>query len=165
MKPSPRGQSPHLLADAGRGRAWTKAAALPSVLSLLLAACGGDDGGEIAPDEGTVEMTIGRNETLYDALVARGVAHEDIMVLVKACKDPKVVSALNKKGTVAICEGAAEYGMVPEDLLFWIAPLAACPDDDRRGMCRRHADAMVVPSTTASASCPLGLTCELMYMS
>jgi len=31
-------------------------------------------------------------------------------VLVKACKDPKVVSALNKKGTVAICEGAAEYG-------------------------------------------------------
>ncbi len=46
--------------------------------------------GELGPvfraGEGAVEMTIGRRETFYDALAARGVAHEDIMVLVKACK-------------------------------------------------------------------------------
>ena len=30
--------------------------------------------------------------------------------LLKACKDPKVVDALDKKGTLAICEGAAAYG-------------------------------------------------------
>ena len=38
------------------------------------------------PDEGPVEMILGRRETFYDALSARGVAHEDIMTLVKACK-------------------------------------------------------------------------------
>lgn len=31
-------------------------------------------------------------------------------VLLKACKDPKVVAALNRKGTVTICQNAAEYG-------------------------------------------------------
>jgi tripartite-type tricarboxylate transporter receptor subunit TctC len=31
-------------------------------------------------------------------------------VLLKACKDPKVVEALNNKGTVTICQSAAEYG-------------------------------------------------------
>jgi Protein of unknown function (DUF3499) len=41
--------------------------------------------------------------------------------------------------------GAAAYGMVPEDLLFWIAPLADAPTDDPNVLCRRHADAMVVP--------------------
>ena len=30
--------------------------------------------------------------------------------LLKACKDPKVVEALSKKGTVTICQNAAEYG-------------------------------------------------------
>jgi hypothetical protein len=35
--------------------------------------------------------------------------------------------------------------MVPEDLLFWIAPLADAPTDDPNLLCRRHADAMVVP--------------------
>jgi hypothetical protein len=35
--------------------------------------------------------------------------------------------------------------MVPEDLLFWIAPLADAPTDDPNVLCRRHADAMVVP--------------------
>jgi tripartite-type tricarboxylate transporter receptor subunit TctC len=30
--------------------------------------------------------------------------------LLKACGDPKVVDALDKKGTIAICEGAADYG-------------------------------------------------------
>lgn len=35
--------------------------------------------------------------------------------------------------------------MVPEDLLFWIAPLANAPTDDPNVLCRRHADAMVVP--------------------
>ena len=35
--------------------------------------------------------------------------------------------------------------MVPEDLLFWIAPLASAPTDDPNVLCRRHADAMVVP--------------------
>lgn len=35
--------------------------------------------------------------------------------------------------------------MVPEDLLFWIAPLAGTPHDDQNVMCLRHADAMSVP--------------------
>lgn len=38
------------------------------------------------PDEGPVEMRIGRGQTFYEALAAREVAHEDIMALVKACK-------------------------------------------------------------------------------
>jgi hypothetical protein len=37
------------------------------------------------------------------------------------------------------------YGMVPEDLLFWIAPLEGAPIADASVLCRRHADAMVVP--------------------
>jgi Protein of unknown function (DUF3499) len=41
--------------------------------------------------------------------------------------------------------GAAAYGMVPEDLLFWLAPLADAPTPDPNVLCRRHADAMVVP--------------------
>ena len=41
--------------------------------------------------------------------------------------------------------GAVAYGMVPEDLLFWIAPLADSPTADPNVLCRRHADAMVVP--------------------
>lgn len=35
--------------------------------------------------------------------------------------------------------------MIPEDLLFWIAPLRDVPVDDHNVLCRRHADAMVVP--------------------
>lgn len=35
--------------------------------------------------------------------------------------------------------------MVPEDLLFWIAPLGDSPAPDPAVLCRRHADAMVVP--------------------
>jgi hypothetical protein len=35
--------------------------------------------------------------------------------------------------------------MVPEDLLFWLAPLADAPTSDPNVLCRRHADAMVVP--------------------
>lgn len=53
---------------------------------------------------------------------------------------------------VRLCErpgcsepGAAAYGMIPEDLLFWIAPLNDAPVDDHNVLCRRHADAMVVP--------------------
>jgi len=42
-------------------------------------------------------------------------------------------------------KGAAEYGMIPEDLLFWIAPISAAPPDDRNVLCGRHADAMSVP--------------------
>jgi murein DD-endopeptidase MepM/ murein hydrolase activator NlpD len=38
------------------------------------------------PDEGPVEMRIGRGMTFYESLIARGVAHEDIMTLVAACK-------------------------------------------------------------------------------
>jgi hypothetical protein len=41
--------------------------------------------------------------------------------------------------------GAAAYGMVPEDLLFWIARLTDAPTPDPNVLCRRHADAMVVP--------------------
>lgn len=53
---------------------------------------------------------------------------------------------------VRLCErpgcsepGAAAYGMFPEDLLFWIAPLNDAPVDDHNVLCKRHADAMVVP--------------------
>jgi len=35
--------------------------------------------------------------------------------------------------------------MVPEDLLFWVAPISAPPSGDRNVLCRRHADAMSVP--------------------
>jgi hypothetical protein len=35
--------------------------------------------------------------------------------------------------------------MVPEDLMFWLAPLADAPTTDPNVLCRRHADAMVVP--------------------
>lgn len=35
--------------------------------------------------------------------------------------------------------------MVPEDLLFWIAPISGSGRDDRNVLCRRHADAMSVP--------------------
>jgi hypothetical protein len=35
--------------------------------------------------------------------------------------------------------------MVPEDLLFWIAPLVEAPIADASVLCLRHADAMVVP--------------------
>jgi hypothetical protein len=35
--------------------------------------------------------------------------------------------------------------MVPEDLLFWIAPMAGTPHDDQNVLCLRHADAMTVP--------------------
>lgn len=41
--------------------------------------------------------------------------------------------------------GAAAYGMIPEDLLFWIAPLRDAPVDDHNVLCKRHADVMVVP--------------------
>ncbi len=33
-----------------------------------------------------------------------------VEMLLKACKDPKVVKALSKKGTVTICQNAAQYG-------------------------------------------------------
>ena len=35
--------------------------------------------------------------------------------------------------------------MVPEDLLFWIAPLSATAFPGQAVLCRRHADAMSVP--------------------
>ena len=35
--------------------------------------------------------------------------------------------------------------MVPEDLLFWIAPISGSPGDDQNVLCLRHADAMSVP--------------------
>jgi hypothetical protein len=41
--------------------------------------------------------------------------------------------------------GAAAYGMVPEDLLFWISSLADAPNPDPPVLCKRHADAMIVP--------------------
>lgn len=41
--------------------------------------------------------------------------------------------------------GAAAYGMVAEDLLFWLAPLSDASTSDPNLLCRRHADAMVVP--------------------
>ena len=41
--------------------------------------------------------------------------------------------------------GAVAYGMVPEDLLFWIEALDGVAAADAAVLCRRHADAMVVP--------------------
>jgi len=39
---------------------------------------------------------------------------------------------------------AVAYGMVPTDLVFWLSALPLDPDPDGV-LCRRHADAMVVP--------------------
>jgi hypothetical protein len=41
--------------------------------------------------------------------------------------------------------GAASYGMVAEDLLFWVDTLHPADGHDTGVLCRRHADAMVVP--------------------
>lgn len=35
--------------------------------------------------------------------------------------------------------------MVPEDLLFWLAPLVGTLRDDQNVLCQRHADALTVP--------------------
>jgi len=35
--------------------------------------------------------------------------------------------------------------MVPEDAVFWISAIAEAPSPDPSVLCRRHADAMVVP--------------------
>ena len=42
--------------------------------------------GPLDTPSGVQPLVIGRGETFYDALVARGVPHGDIMALVKACK-------------------------------------------------------------------------------
>ncbi|MCB1184328.1 peptidoglycan DD-metalloendopeptidase family protein [bacterium] len=39
------------------------------------------------PEIGPVEMTIGRNQTFYEALAARGVAHDDIMTIVEVSRE------------------------------------------------------------------------------
>ena len=41
--------------------------------------------------------------------------------------------------------GAVAYGMVPEDLVFWLAPFDVASVTDASVLCQRHADAMVVP--------------------
>jgi hypothetical protein len=41
--------------------------------------------------------------------------------------------------------GAAAYGMRPEDLMFWLAPLDRWNEHASGVLCKRHADAMVVP--------------------
>ncbi len=45
------------------------------------------------------------------------------------------------------CSDAASvaYGMRPEDLVFWLDVLTDAADDSVGVLCRRHADAMVVP--------------------
>jgi len=46
----------------------------------------GELGPVFRPDSGPMEMRIGRGMTFYESLAGRGVAHEDIMTLVAACK-------------------------------------------------------------------------------
>jgi len=41
--------------------------------------------------------------------------------------------------------GALVYRMVPERLVFWMAPLESEPDTDGGVICQRHADRLVVP--------------------
>ena len=49
-------------------------------------------------------------------------------------------------GRPGCSDGASvAYGMRPEDLVFWLDVLPERPDDDVAVLCRRHADAMVVP--------------------
>jgi hypothetical protein len=45
------------------------------------------------------------------------------------------------------CSDAASvaYGMRPEDLVFWLDRLPERPEDGAAVLCRRHADAMIVP--------------------
>jgi len=47
-------------------------------------------------DEGPVDMRIGNGETFYDAVTARGAAHEDIMTLVAACKSFRNLSKVRR---------------------------------------------------------------------
>ncbi|MDX2474831.1 MAG: peptidoglycan DD-metalloendopeptidase family protein [Candidatus Krumholzibacteria bacterium] len=47
----------------------------------------GELGPVFRPDVGPVEMKIGRGQTFYEALAARGIAHEDIMTVVKGTKE------------------------------------------------------------------------------
>ena len=47
----------------------------------------GELGPVFRPDVGPVEMKIGRGQTFYESLAARGVAHEDIMTVVKGTKE------------------------------------------------------------------------------
>ncbi len=47
----------------------------------------GELGPVFRPDIGPAAMTIGRGQTFYEALSARGVAHEDIMAVVKDTKE------------------------------------------------------------------------------
>ena len=47
-------------------------------------------------DEGPLEMRIGRGETFYDAVTARGAAHEDIMALVRDCKGFRNLSKVRR---------------------------------------------------------------------
>jgi len=47
----------------------------------------GELGPVFRPDIGPVEMKIGRGQTFYEALAARGVAHTDIMTVVKETKE------------------------------------------------------------------------------
>ena len=46
----------------------------------------GELGPVFRPDNGPMEMRIGKGKTFYESLAAHGVAHEDIMALVAACK-------------------------------------------------------------------------------
>ena len=49
-------------------------------------------------------------------------------------------------GRPGCSDGASvAYGMRPEDLVFWLDVLSEQPHDDVAVLCRRHADAMVVP--------------------
>jgi murein DD-endopeptidase MepM/ murein hydrolase activator NlpD len=46
----------------------------------------GELGPVFRPDNGPLEMRIGKGKTFYESLADHGVAHEDIMALVAACK-------------------------------------------------------------------------------
>jgi hypothetical protein len=65
------------------------------------------------------------------AAIAKGARFE---VVSKLCERPGCSES-----------GAAVYGMVPENLLFWIAPISGTPTVDQNVLCLRHADAMSVP--------------------
>jgi murein DD-endopeptidase MepM/ murein hydrolase activator NlpD len=62
------------------------------------------------PDEGPQPMTIGRGQTFYEALAARGVAHEDIMTLVKAVKPFRNLRSV-KRGEIFQVHVASDGGL------------------------------------------------------
>jgi len=77
-------------------------------------------------EPGPVVLTIGRNQTFYEALVARGVAHEDIMTVVnrtKKFRDLRRVKLGETFRVIIAADGGLQslgYDLDEESFLTWV---------------------------------------------